>query len=262
MEDLKIFIPQTRLHWGDKEKNLAMFGRWLEEAVGAHLVILPEMFNTGFQVDPVPVAEKMEGMTIAWMKQVASDLGAVVTGSLVVEEKGRYYNRLVWMQPDGRYHTYDKRHLFRMAGEHQRFEMGDKKPLMEIRGWKVCPLVCYDLRFPVWSRNTYRDGRYDYDMLIYVANWPEERNHAWRSLLVARAIENQCYVAGVNRVGEDGSGISHSGDSVVLDAGGKPVFQFPAHEEMARVVILSAERLIDFRDKFRVGPDWDNYNIE
>lgn len=261
MKELKIHIVQTTLYWGDKKKNLNMFDRWLKEAEGADLVILPEMFNTGFMVDPAPVAENMNGMTISWMRKAAAGLGAVVTGSLIVEENGGYFNRLVWMLPDGRFDTYDKRHLFRMAGEHERFNMGREKLITEINGWKVCPLVCYDLRFPVWSMNTYQDDHYEYDLMIYVANWPEARSHAWRSLLVARAIENQCFVAAVNRVGKDGNGIDHAGDSVVLDARGLPVFLFPAHKEMAQTITLHKDELLDFRDNFRVGPDWDNFQI-
>ncbi|MBA3706782.1 MAG: amidohydrolase, partial [Bacteroidetes bacterium] len=215
--DLKITIIQSNLHWENKEKNLEMFSKKIAAITDAtDLIVLPEMFTTGFSMNPKKFAEIMSGPTIEWLKQKAREKKCVITGSFIAEENGNYFNRLVWMNSDGTYNTYDKRHLFRMADEHNHYNFGKSKLVVELKGWKICPLVCYDLRFPVWSRNV----KSEYDVLIYVANWPERRNHHWRTLLLARAIENQCYSIGVNRIGADGNSIAHSGDSTVIDPRG------------------------------------------
>ncbi len=257
MQDLNITPVQTALHWGDAEANLRHFDRLLEKISGSDLIILPEMFNTGFITEPAPVAETMDGQTMRWLRDKAASLGTAITGSLIIHEEGNYYNRLIFMLPDGSFHQYDKRHLFSMAGEHHRFAAGMKKLVIRYKDWNIMLLVCYDLRFPVWSKNSYHDGNYAYDLLIYIANWPEVRSHAWKSLLPARAIENITYLAAVNRVGIDGRGLSHSGDSAVIDPKGRLISHFEPHQEAIQTITLSKKELTDFRIAFNVGADWD-----
>src|SRR5690606_24430266 len=202
MQDLRITIIQTSLHWQDASANRTMFSEKLAAAAPAtDLIVLPEMFTTGSSMDAAGLAEDAEGPTLQWMKEEAVRYSAVLTGSVMVKEGDNYYNRLYWVRPDGTYEHYDKRHLFRMAKEHHSYTPGKEKLLVELKGWNICPLVCYDLRFPVWSRNTGSQ----YDLLLYVANWPKPRANAWSTLLQARAIENLSYVVGVNRVGTDGN---------------------------------------------------------
>ena len=257
MEDLRATIIQTTLHWEDTDRNLAMFS---EKIAGINdssdLIVLPEMFNTGFTMNPA-FAETMEGKTAEWMKKTSSEKGAIITGSLIIKENGRCYNRFLWAQEGEIKLFYDKRHLFRMAGEHHHFSAGKDKIIAEVKGWRICPLICYDLRFPVWSRS-----RNDYDCLIYIANWPERRSHAWKILLQARAIENQCYVIGVNRVGLDGNDIAYSGDSAVIDPKGYTISTTPAYEENIETVTLSGAELTDYREKFPVSMDADDFEVK
>ena len=200
---LTLTLIQTKLHWEDKEANLQM----LEEKIRSisqrtEIVVLPEMFSTGFSMQPEKLAETMEGETVQWMKKIAAKKKIILTGSVIIEENANYFNRLIWMQPNGKSGYYDKRHLFAYAEENQHYTAGSKRLIASVKGWKINLLVCYDLRFPVWSRQsnpTPKDGGKEYDLLIYVANWPERRNHAWKTLLQARAIENQCYVVGVKQ---------------------------------------------------------------
>lgn len=261
MQDLTITAIQPILHWGNRERNLAMFNEYLRDAAPADLFLLPEMFNTGFMVEPEPVAEAMDGPTIRWMHDVASSRSMVVAGSLIIREDGKYYNRLVWMRPDGTLDHYDKHHLFTMGGEHERFTRGNERPDIEFKGWRVRPVICYDLRFPVWCKNTYRDGKYGYDLLICVASWPEVRSVAWKHFLGARAVENQSFVAGVNRVGVDGRGVDHSGDSAVFDPQGRVVEAFKAKIPAMKTIVLKARVLEAYRRAFRVGPDWDPFDF-
>jgi predicted amidohydrolase len=217
MKSLRLTIVQSNLHWENKPANLDMFSKKLAGLAGTtDLVLLPEMFSTGFSMNAKKLAEPMDGSTMQWLKDQSARINAVVAGSFIAVEEDRFYNRFVWMRPDGTFGCYDKRHLFTLAGEHESYSPGDKRRLIEWEGWKICPLICYDLRFPVWSRNTE-----NFDLLLYVANWPERRSPHWRQLLIARAIENQCYVAGVNRVGKDGTGLSYTGDSSLIDFSGK-----------------------------------------
>jgi predicted amidohydrolase len=237
-------------------KNKAHFDDLLQ-GLQTDLVVLPEMFTTGFSMNPNELAEEEDGPTLAWLKAKARELDAAITGSVIIHEKGKYYNRLFFVLPNGNYQTYNKRHLFTYAGEHHHYTAGSNKLTLDYKGWKICPMVCYDLRFPVWSRNTE-----DYDLLIYVANWPERRNHPWKSLLVARAIENQCYTIGLNRVGEDGNGISHSGDSIVLDPLGEKVAAAnPLIEEVITTQISKAE-LQKVRDRFQFLADRDEFTLK
>jgi omega-amidase len=261
MHDLTVTLVQTSLHWGDRDKNLGHFDSILENLPPTDLVILPEMFSTGFIVEPANVAETMDGKTVGWLRSKAADKHCCITGSLIIKESGNYYNRLIWMPPGGDLQYYDKRHPFRMAGEHERFLYGSKKLIVTLQGWKICPLVCYDLRFPVWSKNRMIKNYHEYDLLIYVANWPEVRNHAWKSLLVARAIENQSYVAAVNRIGVDGNGFNHAGDSMVVDAKGIILSKILPGEDAVATITLSYKVLREFRLKFQVGLDWDEFDI-
>lgn len=263
MQDLNVSIIQSDLIWKDVEANLASFEYEIEQIPdGVDLIVLPEMFNTGFVVDPETVFEEMEGITMQWMRSQASGKNAVICGSLIILEGEKYFNRLIWMQPDGNFQQYDKRHLFSLGGEHHKFSGGNESLIVDLKGWKIKPLVCYDLRFPVWAKNNYIDGKYDFDLLIYIANWPAVRRDPWMSLLKARAIENQAYVIGVNRIGDDGNGLSHAGDSNIYDAKGKKIIQQNSYTEFTETHTLSKKVLDDFRTKFTVGLDWDRFSIE
>ncbi len=258
-KNLIISLIQTSLHWEDVEKNLQMFTVKLgsEELKNTDLIILPEMFNTGFTMNPALFAEEMNGQTVNWMQKMAKEKNAVITGSLIIKDGLKYYNRLIWMQPDGELHYYDKRHLFRMANEQEHFSAGMERVIFNIHGWRICPMICYDLRFPVWSRN-----RNDYDLLFYIANWPEKRNNAWSSLLVARAIENLCYVAGVNRVGNDGNEILYSGNSALIDYKGVYMAaSIPLVNEILTME-LSYSDLQDYKKSFPAHLDADDFEIK
>jgi omega-amidase len=258
MQDLNITIIQSELHWEDKVKNLEMFAGKIAALSGTDLIILPEMFTTGFSMRPELFAEKMDGATVSWMRYRAKEKNCVITGSFICEEGGAYFNRLVWMRPDGTFETYDKRHLFRMGEEDKYYGAGEKRIVVELKGWKICPLICYDLRFPVWSRNKKENI---YDLLIYVANWPERRAHPWKSLLVARAIENQCYTVGLNRIGNDGNSIYHSGDSAVLNFKGELISKTMPGKESIETVSLNYKELEEFRKIFPVMLDADDFSI-
>lgn len=259
MNDLKVTILQTELHWENIDENLKMFSSKLDAITDAgDLIVLPEMFTTGFTMNPEKYSESMNGKAVMWMKEQAKKNNCVITGSFACVEDGNYYNRLVWMKADGNYSVYDKRHLFTMASEHEHYTAGARKIIEDLNGWKICPLICYDLRFPVWSRNTTHT---QYDVLIYVANWPERRAHPWKTLLLARAIENQSYVIGVNRVGKDGNEISHSGDSAIIDFKGEVKSIISAHEIVAETINLSYQELLEFRKQFPVLNDADGFSI-
>lgn len=262
MYDLTLTLIQPDLAWADKKSNLLKLEAFFQRIDRkTDLVVLPEMFNTGFVVDQRSLAEDMNGPTLEWMAMQASKLACVVTGSLVILENGNYYNRLVWMQPDGTFKTYDKRHLFHPGNEHEQFSQGNEKLIVELLGWKICPLVCYDLRFPVWSKNTWNNGVYAYDLLLYIANWPASRSYAYRQLLIARAIENQSYVAAVNRVGIDGKGTNHQGESTLIDFKGKHLTEIAPDREGMETLSLSYDKLVVFRKGFTVGMDWDVFEI-
>ncbi|MEI6749645.1 MAG: amidohydrolase [Bacteroidota bacterium] len=263
MQDIAITLIQAELAWKDKEKNLSKFSGWIADlTTRPDLIVLPEMFNTGFVVEPAGVAESMDGIAMQWLAMQAKSAGCAITGSLAIAENGKYYNRLIWMQPDGNYEFYDKRHLFRMGNEHERFDQGNSRLIVDLCGWKIMPLICYDLRFPVWSKNTLVEGKYAYDCLIYIANWPASRSLAFRSLLVARAIENQVYLTGVNRTGEDGNGVAHSGESAIIDFRGNYLAQCPKDKEHIITFTLSWQALEEQRRQFAVGLDWDKFTIE
>jgi len=256
MEDLKLALIQSEIYWQQKGANLGMFEEkiWqISEPVD--IIVLPEMFQTGFTMEHEGLSEPMNLTTFKWMKQMAAQKKAVVTGSYIVKEKGEVYNRLIWMQPDGQFETYDKRHLFRMAKEDQYYSMGQDRIVVEWKGWKICPLICYDLRFPVWARN----NSLAYDALLYVANWPAARISAWDALLKARAIENVSYSVGLNRVGEDGNGIAYNGHSGAYSPKGETL-SFSESEEIM-LVTLNRKDLDNFRTKFPAHLDADGFEL-
>ena len=265
---LTITTIQTNLHWEDKAANLQM----LEEKINSitaktEIVVLPEMFTTGFSMKPKLLAETMEGDTVQWMKRIAAKKKIILTGSVIIEESGNYYNRLIWMLPNGQCGVYDKRHRFAYAGEDNHFSAGSKRLIASVKGWKINLLVCYDLRFPVWARqrptpNPSQEGigEAEYDVLIYVANWPEKRIQAWKTLLQARAIENQCYVVGVNRVGNDGNNIHYSGESMVIDPMGEVLYTKKDEEDIFTIV-LDKTNLKTVREKLPFLKDADGFMI-
>jgi len=264
MENLSVTIVQTTLAWENTDANLTTFDKLISPIEKTDVVVLPEMFTTGFTMQPAKNAEPVDGKGLQWMKQKASEKNFILTGSICVEEDKKFYNRLYWVESAGQQH-YNKRHLFRMGAEDQHYTQGKEKIFPVVKGWKILPLICYDLRFPVWSRNRWRmeNGslQADYDVLMYVANWPEVRNYPWKQLLIARAIENQCYVVGVNRIGVDGNGFNHTGDSVIINPLGQIISETKANEERVETVSLDYEFLSELRKKFPVGLDADNFDI-
>ncbi len=256
MQDLTVSFIQDALVWHDPEANRTHFAEQIRTLTNTDLILLPEMFTTGFTLEATTLAEEMTGETVEWMRQMAKESQAVVAGSVIIKQQGHCYNRLIWMRPDGHYDRYDKRHLFRMAREHHHFSDGQQRLVVEINGWRVCPLICYDLRFPVWSRNSEQ-----FHLLLYLANWPAARRQHWRSLLPARAIENQCYVVGVNRIGKDGNAISYSGDSCVINAEGQTLV---AADDGAGsyTQTLSYAELENYRKRFPAFLDADRFSIE
>ncbi len=262
MQDLKILAIQSDLHWENPVKNRDDFEKKIEDNFNSHhLIILPETFTTGFPVNPGSFAETTEGPTIKWMRKLSSGYNAVITGTILIQGKTGYANTLIWMQPDGEYDLYEKRHVFTMGGEHKNITPGKSKLIVDLFGWKICPMICYDLRFPVWNKNTYKNNSFEYDLAIFVANWPAVRSYPWKTLLLARAIENQAYIVGVNRVGEDNSGINYSGDSVIVDPRGNIISQASANCNQVLSTSLSYDDLQNFRRNFNVGPDWDSFTI-
>lgn len=254
---MRVTLLQSMLHWEDAAANRAMFGQKLANLRGVtDMIILPEMFTTGFSMRSAELAEAMDGQTVAWMREQARSLDAALYGSVIITENGKYFNRGLFVEPSGIVTVYDKRHLFRFAKENEHFSPGRERTVVEWRGWRILLQVCFDLRFPVFARN-----RGDYDTVLYVANWPEARRYPWSQLLIARAIENQCYVVGVNRVGMDGKGMHYAGDSVVIDPRGAVIGQVePAQEGMATVAFDRAA-LEEFREKFPVAKDADDFAL-
>ena len=259
MSSLTITVVQTNLYWEDKKANLEM----LEEKIYSikektEVVVLPEMFTTGFSMKPELLAETMEGATIQWMKKIAAQKKIILTGSVIIEDQGNYYNRLIWMLPNGQVGYYDKRHLFAFGDEDKHYAAGAKRLIASVKGWKINLLICYDLRFPVWARQTPDEA--EYDLLIYVANWPEKRVHAWKTLLQARAIENQCYVVGVNRVGKDAKEIVYSGESLVADPMGTVLYTKKEAEDIFTIRLEQSD-LQAVREKLPFLKDADNFQI-
>lgn len=258
MSILKITTFQAYLFWENIDKNLknlALRLSWIREKTD--LIVLPEMFSTGFSMDAERLAEEMGGKTMAWMREQAEKYHCVITGSIIIKENGKFYNRLIWMREDGTYEKYDKRHLFGMGKEDDVYTPGTEKLFVELNGWKICPIICYDLRFPVWLRNNHLD----YDMLLVVANWPEKRSMHWRMLVPARAIENQSFVVAVNRMGHDGNEVYHSGDSMCIDPNGNTVYYKPNDEDLYTFSI-SKEEVTKARRVFPFLKDADEFTLE
>ncbi len=257
MEPIKITIFQAYLFWENAEKNLQNLRLRLSSLKEkTDLILLPEMFNTGFTMNVEKCAERMDGATMRWMYDTAVSFDCVVAGTLIIEEEGRFFNRFVWMSPDGSYVHYDKRHLFALGGEDSAFTAGDSRVLVELKGWKICPMICYDLRFPVWSRN-HEEG---YDLLVYTASWPDKRSGHWRALIPARAIENQAFVIGVNRVGHDGNEVYYSGGSMCISPLGDVVYYKPEDEDLYTFT-LNPKDLENARDRFPFLKDGDRFSI-
>jgi predicted amidohydrolase len=251
---INVTLIQSDIIWEDRISNLKKYQEKINQIESTDLIILPEMFTTGFSMSPKSISENMNGETIQWMKQNAHKMNSAICGSIIIEEDSKYFNRFIWVNPDGSIHHYDKRHLFSFAGENENYTPGNEKIIIEYKGWKICPLICYDLRFPVWSRNSE-----DYDLLIYVANWPDKRKSAWKSLLTARAIENQCYVIGVNRVGEDSKNY-YSGDSSLINALGETLYT-NSHIEEIYSNTISKYDLNKIRTQLTFLNDKDNFKI-
>ena len=254
---MNITLIQSDIIWEDKVRNLERMGELISSIPGGTgLVILPEMFNTGFSMNPAELAEPPESVTSDWMHGMAAKYNSAICGSYIVSENSNFYNRWIFVSPDGEISIYDKRHLFSISGEEALFTRGEKRVVFNFRGIRICPNVCYDLRFPVWSRN-----RNDYDLLINSANWPESRRDVWITLLKARALENQCFVAGVNRIGIDGAGIRYCGDSMILGPKGELIAEGKQNEESVVSGDISIDELSGFRSKFSVWKDGDNFAI-
>ena len=258
MDNLKVALIQSDLVWENPKQNRDNFAAKIRTITKpVDLIILPEMFTTGFTMNPGPIAETMEGETILWMKKMSSEKQSVITGSVIIKDHNQFYNRLIFVKPSGSIDFYDKRHTFTLAGEDKIYTAGTEKLIIDYKGWKICPLVCYDLRFPVWARNVE-----DYDLLLYVANWPKPRIQAWNTLLKARAIENMCYCIGVNRIGKDETNIEYSGNSAVYDVLGENISNISPNKEQTEIVILNKEHIKINRKKLQFLNDRDNFTLE
>ncbi|MEP3838183.1 MAG: amidohydrolase [Algibacter sp.] len=256
-KDLKIALIQTDLVWENPEQNRVNFTNKIKNiSEDVDIIVLPEMFTSGFTMNASAVAETMDGKTVTWLKELALQVDAAIVGSLVISDQNRFYNRLLFVEPSGHVTHYDKRHSFTLVGEEKIYTSGTKKVIVDYKGWKICPLICYDLRFPVWARNIE-----DYDVLLYVANWPKPRVSAWDTLLKARAIENMCYCIGVNRVGVDGVNAAYSGHSAVYNVLGEQLVAFPPNVEETKIATLEKRHVEAYRNKFKFLNDKDQFKI-
>ena len=257
MKKLNITLIQSYLHWEDPVANRRHFSEKIRSIEGkTDVIVLPEMFTTGFSMNAKALSEDTNGETLQWMLSEAKQKNAAITGSLIIEEENKYYNRLFFVLPDGSYKTYNKRHTFTLAGEHKIYNSGTERTIIDYKGWKICPLICYDLRFPVWARNTS-----NYDILLYVANWPNKRVAAWDALLKARAIENMSYCVGVNRVGHDGNGHKYTGHSAVYDVLGEQLSTKDFEKEFIETLVLNKEELIKHRKYLQFLNDKDDFTL-
>ena len=258
MDDLKISLIQTNLFWEDTDRNLEHLAAHIAKITEpTDLIVLPEMFSTAFSMSVETLAEEMNGKTMQWMLDIAQRHRCEITGSLIIKDEGKFYNRLIWMRPDATFDFYDKRHLFAMGNEHHAYTAGDKPLIVTLNGWKICPMICYDLRFPVWMRNQNEV----YDLLLIVANWPEKRSLHWRTLIPARAVENLSYVAAVNRIGNDGNDIAHIGDSMVISPNGETLYH-KQNDEDVFTLSLSADELLKTRRYLPFLKDADNFELK
>lgn len=257
-ETIKILMIQLDLTWEDPNKNLQRFSEEIKNTrEPIDLIILPEMFTTGFSMNAASLAEETHGRAVTWMKETAREFNSAITGSLIIKENGKFFNRLFFVYPNGDFETYDKRHTFTLANEDKTYTAGTEKLIVEYEGWRICPLICYDLRFPVWARNTE-----NYDVLIYVANWPETRIHAWDILLQSRAIENMSYCLGVNRTGNDGNAYKYNGHTAAYDCLGESLFENNKEKEFTKIVTLEKSHLTDTRDKLKFLQDRDSFSLD
>lgn len=261
MSTLTLTLIQANLKWEDKHANLNLFSEKIREIdEPTEIILLPEMFSTGFSMEAEKLAETMDGPTVAWMKRESADNRVIITGSLIIKEENKFFNRLLWVLPNGQVGYYNKRHLFSYAGENGPFSAGNKRLIASVKGWKLNLQICYDLRFPVWARQYVTENQPEYDVLIYLANWPERRSFAWKTLLCARAIENQCYCIGVNRVGVDGKGVNHIGDSMVIGPLGEVLYHCSKEEDLF-TIRLEKNELEETRVKFPFLNDADPFLI-
>lgn len=260
MSKLALTLIQSDLLWEDNQANQQQMDRLIAQLNDTDIILLPEMWNTAFSSRSKVLSQPMDGDAVRSMQRWAKERDAVVAGSIMIQESGTYYNRMLWVRPDGTITTYDKRHLFRMAGEDANFESGQERVIVEYKGWRIMLQICYDLRFPVFARNGYRNGAYDYDLIIYAANWPTPRHNAWETLLRARAMENLAYCAGVNRVGTDANGLQFKGGSAVLDYLGNPLVDAGAEPGIVQTTI-DLDLLHMFREKFPTGMDADGFEL-
>lgn len=255
--DLHIALIQKDLVWQKAKENRSKLDEMFSEINPVDLIVLPEMFTTGFSMEPKPIAETMNGDTVLWMQNKARELEVAIVGSIIIKEEDKYYNRMLFVHPTGKIESYDKRHAFTLAGENKEYTPGNKKLLVDFKGWKICPLICYDLRFPVWSRNIE-----NYDVLIYAANWPKPRINAWNTLLKARAIENMSYCIGVNRVGVDANGHEYSGNSIAIDYLGNALTEVSEDKEAIIYATLHKNEMIKTREKLPFLNDKDQFKIQ
>ncbi len=262
MQNLNVAYIQANLIWEDKTANLMRFSQLLNQVEPkTDLILMPETFTTAFPVDPKRFAETVDGITMQWLHSQAQEKNAVLCATFPLAIDGHYYNSLVWMRPDGSYELYFKRHTFSIGGEDKLLERGENQLIVELNGWHIRPMVCYDIRFPVWARNRYAHGKYEYDLGFYLANFPDSRMNVWNTLLQARAIENQAYWIGVNRVGDDAHGLHYSGESQAINARGEVISHAQPYQEAVLHCTLDADSLLRFRQKFPLGPDWDSFTI-
>ena len=260
MSQLALTVIQADLVWEDSHANQEQMDQLIAGLIKTDVILLPEMWNTGFSSNSKELSQTMDGDAVRSMQRWAQEQDAVVAGSVMIEESGKYFNRMLWVRPDGSISTYNKRHLFRMAGEHKHFEPGKERVIVEHKGWRIMLQVCYDLRFPIFARNRYTDGAYDYDLILYVANWPSPRHNAWETLLQARAMENLSYCVGVNRVGADANDLLYKGGSAVLDYLGNPLVDAGAKPGVVHTSI-DLDSLRAFRKKFPTGMDADGFEL-
>lgn len=264
MNTLSISAIQTDIIWENPEANMLQIDALLKTIQNpTDVILLPEMFTTGFTTNVQKVAETMDGHTIKWMQQKAKETSAVMAGSIIMRNGNNFLNRFLWVEPNGKVAYYDKRHLFRIGNEHLTYTNGQNKTIVTYKNWKICLLVCYDLRFPVWSKNTIKpDGEFEYDIMIYVANWPDKRDYVWQTLLNARAIENQSYAIGVNRTGTDGNKVNHIGNSQIIDFKGNIIQTASTGNTDIIHAMLDKPALDSFRNYFQVSRDWDKFQIQ
>ena len=252
--NLKISCIQNDVITRNPEANRRHLDKMLKNVENTDIIVFPETFTTGFPADPNEFAEEVGGPTMQWMREKAAENNCAVCGTIILKNNG-FYNSFIWMEPDGRYHLYNKRHLFTMGGEIG-LNRGEERITIEYKGWRIRPFVCYDMRFPVWNRNSFKDGKYEYDLAVFTAEWPEKKSEVWNTLLRARAIENQAYIVGVNRVGIDDSDIKYKGETMILNMKGRVVAQ-ATEDECVVTGEINMEDLVAFREYFRVAKDWD-----